>query len=94
MMDFEEFLKQKGENINTMNLRNFKVMCVTEKKDKINHNKIGFTAGVVYSVVDGKLIDDDGIGWPIFSDNKFTCLADIRDYRDGNWEYIGEFKEV
>lgn len=71
----------------------FKVKCIVPKQ--INGGSVGFTAGKIYKVEHGKLIDDSGIvGWPILNSDKFRSINDIKNYKNGNWSYIGEFVEV
>lgn len=71
-------------------MADFKVKCIKEKRNCIG-GSIGFTEGKVYEIKNGKLIDNDKVEWPIFSYDKFLCLEDIKNYKNGNWSYCGEF---
>lgn len=73
-------------------MADFKVRCVEAKK--LNGNSIGFTTGRIYSVVNGKLIDDDGIGHPVMSNDKINSLEDIKNRKDGDWSWIGRFERA
>lgn len=66
----------------------FKIKCV-EPADKPN---LGFTKNKIYSVINGKIIDDEGIQRPL-SLTLIHTMSDIENYSDyKNWEWIGKFE--
>lgn len=66
----------------------FKIKCV-EPADK---EYLGFTKGKIYCVINGKIIDDDGLQRPL-SSSLIHTLSDIENYSDyKNWEWIGRFE--
>ena len=60
----------------------------------VRTNDIGFTPSKAYNIEDGRIIDDQGTPRPLFiskNDPGIRTVADIRDRKDGNWSWIGEF---
>lgn len=68
---------------------NFKVKCLEAVKDN------GFTTGKIYTVENGRIIDDDGNPRPLLVKRglePIKSVEDIRDYKKGNWSWIGQFE--
>lgn len=65
-----------------------KIICETSKD-------IAFTEGKAYEIVEGRIIDDDGTPRPLFirKGDEIKGVEDIRDRKDGNWSWIGKFRE-
>lgn len=56
-----------------------------------------FKDNCIYDVIDGRIIDEDGVPRPCMvkvGEHPISTLADIRNFKDGNWSWIGEFSEV
>lgn len=70
------------------------VKCIRPKKFA-NGTPCGFTAGVIYDVVDGKIIDDQGLPRPAMLTDTIETIEEIKNFRGkGDWEWIGVFEEV
>ncbi len=55
----------------------------------------GFTAGRVYDVIKGKIIDDQGLPRPVMLTDTIDSIEEIKNFRGkGDWEWIGVFEEV
>lgn len=70
------------------------IKCIRPKKFA-NGCPSGFTAGVIYDIVDGKIIDDQGLPRPVMVTDTIKTIEDVRDYRGNDpWGWIGVFEEV
>ena len=57
----------------------------------------GFHKGGVYNVVDGRVIDDQGLPRPLMVKRglePIKAVEDIKNYKNGNWSWIGHFTLV
>lgn len=55
----------------------------------------GFTAGRIYDIEDGKIIDDQGVPRPAMVTDTIDSIDDVKFYRENEpWGWIGVFEEV
>lgn len=54
----------------------------------------GFHKDGIYKIVDGRIIDDQGLPRPLLVKKGFepiNTVEDIKNYKNGNWSWIGHF---
>ena len=60
-------------------------------------NDKAFHSGKWYRIEDYRIIDEDEIPRPCMikkGEQPIKDLSDIRNFKDGNWSWIGEFTEI
>lgn len=54
----------------------------------------GFHKDGIYKIVDGRIIDDQGLPRPLMVKKglePIKTVEDIKNYKNGNWSWIGHF---